>query len=512
VVLERIGRVDEAIIEWQEAFAAGSTDAKTADRLSLNLDKAKRFEEAATVCRVALSRGLPANTEDTLRKRLERLERKVTPGGSKKDVPAFSVRRGEGYARLLLQQRLSPPLRDLAIHEQTAYCLAYKAEAGIVTRVNLETGENTRTEGLPTLNEIRISPNGWGIGLCREGRVGDGSTLLAFLTPLCEVHATAALPDSLSQVSYAASRWFVGCRDGRLYAYDLGGSPLWDWVTPGSESYDDDNPYFRPCSYYVSATEQFVAVASFDKVYAVDFTGQTMWQIDAPNQGPLTFTSSVKGGQPNDDAWSALNLAPGASDAEVKKAYRAMVFATHPDHNPGNPLAAENFRGVQRAYEGILAGEHQPVSAGITVTISGASWVSGLTAAANTILVSSSDGVLSSVNAAGQVVSRRVLGKTRVVSALLPNGTLAATFCDGTLSFYAAGDIVNAVPVGDEYPSTLIPWRDDVVFYQGNSLKVFDRAGRNVWAIEFPKQLASVTVNDRFLICGAGALDVFQRN
>jgi hypothetical protein len=169
---------------------------------------------------------------------------------------------------------------------------------------------------------------------------------------------------------------------------------------------------------------------------------------------------------------------------------------------------------VQRAYEDILAGEHQPVSPGITVTItiSGASSVSGLTAAADAILVSSSDGVLSAINAAGQVVSRRVLGKTRVVSALLPNGTLAATFCDGTLSFYAAGDVVNAVPVGDEYPSTLIPWRDDVVFYQGNSLKVFDRAGRNVWAIEFPKRLASVAVNDRFLICGAGALDVFERN
>lgn len=45
-----------------------------------------------------------------------------------------------------------------------------------------------------------------------------------------------------------------------------------------------------------------------------------------------------------------LGLTPPASEVEVKKAYRALVLAHHPDKNP---KGVERFLEVQQAYEGL---------------------------------------------------------------------------------------------------------------------------------------------------------------
>jgi hypothetical protein len=49
-------------------------------------------------------------------------------------------------------------------------------------------------------------------------------------------------------------------------------------------------------------------------------------------------------------AWTTLGLAPGASLVEVRRAFRQLALATHPDHGGD----AERFREVQDAYERLL--------------------------------------------------------------------------------------------------------------------------------------------------------------
>ena len=49
-------------------------------------------------------------------------------------------------------------------------------------------------------------------------------------------------------------------------------------------------------------------------------------------------------------AWTLLRLAPGASLAEVKKAFRALALETHPDHGGD----ADEFRKIQDAYERLV--------------------------------------------------------------------------------------------------------------------------------------------------------------
>jgi len=51
------------------------------------------------------------------------------------------------------------------------------------------------------------------------------------------------------------------------------------------------------------------------------------------------------------DLYSQLNVARGASEAEIKKAYRKLAKELHPDKNQDNPKATERFSKVTRAYD-----------------------------------------------------------------------------------------------------------------------------------------------------------------
>ncbi|GAA6028268.1 hypothetical protein JCM8097_006948 [Rhodosporidiobolus ruineniae] len=49
--------------------------------------------------------------------------------------------------------------------------------------------------------------------------------------------------------------------------------------------------------------------------------------------------------------YDTLGVSPSASDNEIKKAYRKKALALHPDKNPGNEEAANQFKDCSHAYE-----------------------------------------------------------------------------------------------------------------------------------------------------------------
>lgn len=54
------------------------------------------------------------------------------------------------------------------------------------------------------------------------------------------------------------------------------------------------------------------------------------------------------------DPYQALGVAKGASDKEIKSAYRKLAKELHPDKNKDNPKATERFSDVTRAYDLLL--------------------------------------------------------------------------------------------------------------------------------------------------------------
>lgn len=517
-ILEQAGRLDEAMKLWNEAFNEGSADTTTADRLSMHLERAKDYAGANTIIREALTRGFPANVEESLRKRLLRCESKIEGKKTKKplDITAYSIRFGIGLFQQVFQLRLKSGVRDLELLGPSARCLLVSKESSTIIDIDIASGEEVnRIEGLPVLDDTKFAPNRYGISIKRTAAIGKGPTLLTFLDANCRVARETSVPNATSEIALGPNMWYVGCRNGHLYAFSFEGKSLWSWETPGAREYND-NEYFRPCPYYVVSNQSFAAIGSMANIYAVDASGRTCWHQALPNekQTRWEYTIPLKGSAGGREAYRILGIPIKASREEVKSAYHRLALLTHPDRNPFDPNSTAKFQEIQGAYEHIISGsavtgERQEVTLSIEIQGVGP-LVSFLGANAESVVAGSSQGRLYLFNSKGQMREARILGDGAVLATLNLDGSLGAAYCDNTLFFFKAGKIVNAAEV-PESPYSLLMFGDDVVLRRKNHLQVMDAYGRLLWEVEFSKSITGIAMRDDILICAAGVLAAFRR-
>jgi tetratricopeptide (TPR) repeat protein len=520
-IIERAGRLDEAVTMWREAFAEGSVDPVTLTRLSMHFERSKQYGDAIAVIREALTRGLPANVEESLRKRLAKCEAATAQGrppkvASRTDVPAFSVRRESGQFEQLFQLRLRPAVRDLELVGGAARCLLVSKQSSMIVDIDVSTARETRrVENLPLFGKMWFAPNGCGVGIRRTAAIGRGPTILRFLDADGRLAAESAVPDATSEIAVGPDLWYIGCRDGCLYSFGFDGKRLWKWETPGASEHCDSE-YSRPCPYLVASQASFAAVASMANLYAVSSVGRTLWQQTIPNerQTRWEFTMPVGAEAGSHEAHRILGLRAGASHAETKAAYRRLALETHPDRSPNDTDATTRFREVQGAYERLMAAPvASGVSDGLVLTIEmqiPGPTVSFLAANDQAVVAASSQGRLYLFDAAGQLCQARVLGEGPVSVALRPDGTLGAAWCDNTLLFFKRNSVVNAAQAAG-VSRMLTMLGDDVVLWGGKHLHVMDQDGRLLWSVEFSKTLSAVTAHEDVLLCAAGVLAAFRR-
>ena len=63
------------------------------------------------------------------------------------------------------------------------------------------------------------------------------------------------------------------------------------------------------------------------------------------------ITDLLQGGNMAEDYYETLGVARGASQDDLKKAFRKAAMKYHPDRNPGDEAAEQKFKEVNRAYE-----------------------------------------------------------------------------------------------------------------------------------------------------------------
>lgn len=516
LILEKSGRPDEAQAVWQDAFDSGSDDPVTADRLSMMLERAKELDAARIVIEAALKRRLPANVDERLRKRLL----KCIPESRRRssDVTAFTVRQGDGFADLAFQTRLSPPVRQVDWIPGAARCLGKRKEGTVLTDVSMATGEQIRrVEGLPPLNDVEFDDEGFGCGWRQEGRIGDASTGLTFLSPDGAIVAVETLNDGVSEVAGAGGAWYVGCRDGYLYAFDRSGVRLWGWETPGARSYapEVNGPSSRPCPYYVTARAEGAVVSSMGDVYAIGNDGTTLWhrRLPTPEASTYSYSLPVGGSSPGREAFQALGVTTETPVEDVKRAYRRLALETHPDRNPLDPTAQERFIEVQSAYESILSGEaFEGASVSFSIIFQRPDpTVAMIKLAGDRTWVSSTDGRIHRINEAGVIAESRVLGDSWTNFVLDGSGDLAAAWSDRAIFVFRENKVVNSFPF-EEWAPDLVAWRDSVVVWKRNRLTVADELGRISWNVDFSKPLAGVVVADKRLLVAAGVVAGFDRS
>jgi hypothetical protein len=253
-------------------------------------------------------------------------------------------------------------------------------------------------------------------------------------------------------------------------------------------------------------------------IYAVSPNGKSLWHAAIPNERETNwnFTVPILGGVYNRQPYKVLGLPVGAPRDQVKSAYRRLALATHPDRNPNDPEATANFRRVQEAYERILVGQGDGASnadGGITISfeIQGMEPTASFVTATNSgAVVGSSQGRIYTLDGNGNLRDARVLGDGAVRVALRADGTLGAAWCDNALLFFCDGKAISATE-SVEWPRDLAMWGEHLVLWRRNDLAILDTFGRILYALEFSKSIAGVTVRDNVLYCAAGALVAFSR-
>ena len=347
-ILERAGRLDEAVILWQGAFDEGSDDPDTASRLSMQLERNKDFATATAVIREALTRGLPASVEESLRKRLARCESKtagnVPSKAGKPEVAAYSIRRGPTLFKPIFQTRLKPPIKDLELIGNVARCLLTAKDSSTLVDIDLGMVQSSAGSTTCLYWAIRGSLRTVEASVSAARQQWKGPTLLKFIDAKGRVSAESSVPTPHQKSPWG--RMFgtsvaetVSSTDSDLMEGSAGpGKHPVPGTTMRTHTFDRVRIMWRRaivCSCrehgarLCRRTERQHSVAR-----ALPNERQTCWE----------FTIPLHGGRGNGEPYAVLGLPLNASRDQVKSAYRRLAIATHPDRNPGDNAATDRFR------------------------------------------------------------------------------------------------------------------------------------------------------------------------
>jgi hypothetical protein len=326
---------------------------------------------------------------------------------------------------------------------------------------------------------------------------------------------TIELPDAISVVVEAPFGWYVGCRDGFLYALERSGELRWRWQTPGAAAFRSAGPgdvYSRPCPYRLAANGHSALVGWFGSIWSVAPDGRTEWGLRLSDLSPASVIDVRLPGRDRAAA-DALGVAADASREQIKRAYRQAVKRTHPDLHPDDAQAAERFRRVDEAYKA-LTGQGAGNNGDAVIRFSFPSLAPAffLGVVEEDWLVGSGAGRLFRLSREGRLLAHVQMSIGSVFPVRDCSGAIVA-FCSYPVATHAEPNLwfVDApAPVRLDYPpdwllgsygSLLLGHRP-----RSTDLAVFDERGQLVVHLRCPRAITSVCVAEGTLLLAAGTL------
>ena len=423
----------------------------------------------------------------------------------------------EPIRRLVAQIDLSPPAAKFAVSPDGLRALvsgASKKEGNLILYdLEAQTLAWRATVGGASA-DVFASQHKY-VAVTQQGRIGDGSADITFFDANGRQEASISIPDKLTEVRVAGEQLIAGCRDGHLYCHDLGGKPRWRYRVPVRTDIDADDPYQRPCPYFVAVSPdgERILFSSWDEVYMLNADGKALWKWrTATNDRKFRYTVPLGDTRPAEEYYRVLGLAPPAPDEDVRRAFRRRAFETHPDYHPEDP-SGEKFKAVLQAYEAIMSGVAVPsVGASATIEISmssGLNTIYGLAVGPEGQIsaVTSGDGHLAFLDDRGRLVHTFVCGDgLGTVSASRDLNRIVYAHWGG-LNFYDPDGLVNLYPADVLFQVAVREDGRRAVAWQKRTLLLFDGTGRLIAEIEFAKNVGTVAfLGEDDVLVAAGKL------
>jgi len=228
-------------------------------------------------------------------------------------------------------------------------CDPVSVPAQVFLRVNLfsmqwEVGTWIGETDSTSMAAAKIEPGDFGTWVHIAG-VFDGSSWTLFRNGT----AIATKPASTGSVRVRGSEWAIGAKgDGgdRFWKGCIAHVSIWGKARSQQE---------------IASTVSAGLTGSEDGLLRYweldDGGGRSVHELvgdhDGELKGALKWVVAAEvgaGAGGDDDLYKLLGVSRGASDAEIKKAYRTAALKYHPDRNPG-PDGEEKFKKIQGAYE-----------------------------------------------------------------------------------------------------------------------------------------------------------------
>jgi hypothetical protein len=267
--------------------------------------------------------------------------------------------------RVVKEIRL-PAWGDPFLDGSIVRCSAKRGRSNLHVAVDLTTFTVTKSTRPRLGDDERYNVDGWAVAWAYPGTTA--SSEVHFLDPEHRVVATVEHESGSTQtVCGTEDAWYVGFTDGWVRSFTLDGAPRWSWRIPGSEGTWGEWSYvtFRPRPDHMVVRGTLMVVAAHGKFWAIDaISGTELWHAQIPSEAEYESEFEAKeqarryplGPDIEERANAArlLGVDEHAGRAEIVRAWRTAVMASHPDLHPRDPTAAARFGAVQFAREVLL--------------------------------------------------------------------------------------------------------------------------------------------------------------